>query len=149
MKKNIMRIQIRTCEKNDYEAICDLIRDELGYAELNVANTYKRFNIMQDNPSYQIFVAVYNNTVVGFIGLFRGIAFNVDGEYLQVIALAVKKEYQNKGIGTQLLVMAEQYAQDENIITIGLNSGLHREKAHEFYEGRGYIKKSYSFIKSL
>lgn len=145
----LMEILIRTSEENDYETICDLIGNELGYDSLNIENAYKRLAAMHSRKDYQTFVAVHNNKVIGFIGLYKGIAFNVDGEYMQIIALAVSNEYQNKGIGTQLLLKAEQYAQNENIVSLGLNSGLHREKAHAFYEHRGFVKKSYSFIKSL
>lgn len=144
-----MEILVRTLERNDYKAVCDLISNELGYNNLSVESTFKRLETIQNRKDYQTFVAVHNNKVIGFIGLYKGIAFNIDGEYIQIIALAVNKEYQNKGIGTQLLVKAEQYAKDKNIVSLGLNSGLHREEAHIFYEHRGYVKKSYSFKKSL
>ena len=144
-----MEVLIRTIELEDYKAICNLISNELGYENLNLEDTHKRLAVMQGRKDYQTFVAVHNNEIIGFIGLFKGIAFNIDGEYAQIIALAVSKEHQNKGIGTQLLCKAEQYAQYENIVSLGLNSGLHREKAHSFYEHRGYVKKSYSFQKYL
>ena len=144
-----MEILVRTLERDDYKAICDLITIELGYDNLNIENTFKRLDAIQNHEDYQTFVAVHNTKVVGFIGLYKGIAFNIDGEDLQIIALAVNKEYQNKGVGAQLLVKAEQYAQDKNIVLLCLNSGLHREKAHTFYEHRGYAKKSYSFKKLL
>ena len=144
-----MEISIRTLEISDYEAVQDLISKELGCNNLNKDDTLKRLDAIRNRKDYQTFVAVYNNIVIGFIGLYRGIAFNIDREYLQIIALAVNKEYQNKGVGTQLLNKAEKYAQNEKIFSIGLNSGLHREKAHIFYEHRGYVKKSYSFQKSL
>jgi GNAT superfamily N-acetyltransferase len=144
-----MEILIRAFLRNDYEEICDLVCNELGYDNLNIEDLFKRLDAMQNRKDYQTFVAVQNHKVIGFIGLYKGIAFNLDREYLQIIALAVNKEYQNQGIGTQLLVKAEQYAQNENIVSLGLNSGLHREKAHDFYEKRGYIKKSYCLQKSL
>jgi GNAT superfamily N-acetyltransferase len=144
-----MEISIRTLETDDYKAIYDLICNELGYTNLKVEDTFKRLDAIRNRKDYQTFVAVYDSKVIGFIGLFRGIAFNIEGEYLQIIALAVNKEYQNKGIGTHLLNKAEKYAKEEKIYTIAVNSGLHREKAHTFYERRGYVKKSYNFKKYL
>lgn len=143
-----MEITIRTLEKADYEVIHNLIRNELGYDKLKTGDTFKWMDSIQNHKDYQTFVAVCNNKVIGFIGLFKGIAFNL-GEYLQIIALAVDKEYQNNGIGSHLLDQAEKYARNENIVSISLNSGFHREKAHIFYEHRGFVKKSYSFQKSL
>lgn len=144
-----MEILIRNLLADDYEAICNLIENELGYWNLNHDNVIKQLDAIQSRKDYQTYVAVNENNVIGFIGLNRGIAFNIYGEYLQIIALAVNKKYQYKGVGTLLLKKVEQYAENENIITIGLNSGLHREKTHAFYEKRGYIKKGYSFQKSL
>ncbi len=144
-----MKVLIRDLEKDDYEAVCDLISNELGYVNTNYADAFKRLDAIRNRKGYHTFVAVDNNKVIGFIGLSRGIAFNINGEYIQIIALAVNKECQNRGIGTQLLIKVEQYAQNEKIHSIGLNSGLHREEAHTFYEHRGYVKKSYSFQKSL
>jgi GNAT superfamily N-acetyltransferase len=144
-----MEILIRGLEENDYGAIWDLIRNELGYDNLNMKDAFKRLDALRNHKNHLTFVAVYHDKVIGFIGLCKGIAFNIDGEYLQIIALAVNKGHQNKGIGTQLLAKAEQYAKSESIVSLSLNSGLHREKAHEFYENKGYVKKSYSFIKSL
>jgi Predicted acetyltransferase len=144
-----VEISIRNLEKEDYKAIHDLISNELGYTNTNIEDTFKRLDSIRNREDYKTFVAVYNKIIIGFIGLYKGIAFNIDGEYLQIIALAVKNDYQEKGIGTQLIEKAEKYAQDNKILSIGLNSGLHREKAHVFYEHRGYIKKSYSFQKAL
>lgn len=144
-----MDISIRTLETRNYAAVKDLISNELGYSNLNKEDTFKRLDAIRKHKDYQTLVAVYNNTVIGFIGLYRGIAFNIAGEYLQIIALAVNREYQNSGAGKQLLDKAEKYAQNEKIFSIGLNSGLHREKEHAFYEHGGYVKKSYSFQKSF
>lgn len=144
-----MEISIRNLETEDYKAIHDLISNELGYSNTNIKDTFKRLDSIQNKEDYQTFVAVYNKIIIGFIGLYKGIAFNIDGEYLQIIALAVRNGYQGKGVGTQLIKKAEKYAQDNKILFIGLNSGLHREKAHAFYEHRGYVKKSYSFQKTL
>jgi len=144
-----MEILIRVLEKNDYEAIFNLIHNELGYDDSNIGDVYNRLETIQNHINHQTFVAVYDNRIIGFIGLCKGIAYEFNGEYMQIIALAVDNKYQGNGIGTQLIDIAEQYAKKGNIVKIGLNSGLHRENAHNFYEHRGYVKKGYSFKKSL
>ena len=105
---------------------------------------------MSGNPSIsQTLVAICDGKVIGFIGTCRFITFNIEGEYLQIIALAVCKEYQNIGIGTKLLDKVEQLARNENIAIIGLTSSLHREIAHAFYEHKGYHKHGFKFQKTL
>lgn len=115
------------------------------YDSLKKEEVFKRFDAICKRKDYQTFVAVHNNKVIGFIGLCKGIAFNIEGEYIQIIAFAVNKYYQNKGIGTKLLEKAEQYAQKGNIGTLCLHSGFQRQKAHAFYERKGYIKRDIVF----
>lgn len=144
-----MEILIRALEKTDYELICDLIHNELGYDTSSIGDIYKRLDTIRNHKDYQTFVAVYDNRVIGFIGLCKGIAFEFDGQYFRIIALAVDKKYQNIGIGKQLINKAEQHAKRKNAVILTLNSGLHREKTHAFYEHRGFVKKGYSFRKFI
>ena len=144
-----MNYLIRTIEENDYTYIADIIRNDLGYENSSDEKVKARLNEIRKHKDYSTFVAVYEDKVVGFIGLIQGNAYEFDGEYIRVAALAVKKEYQDKGIGSRLLEEAEEYARRVKASTIVVNSGLQREMAHTFYERRGYVKKGYSFKKSI
>lgn len=99
------------------------------------------------------FMRVYediNGKVLGFIeaqeyeSLYSQKGFNILG-------LAVLPEAQEKGIGKQLIVALEQYANQKNYSFIRLNSGEHRKEAHLFYEAMGYDgqKMQKRFIKQL
>ena len=138
----------RKYESQDIAAIRDILENDLGYnCELNKLNT--RIGEMLKRGNYQIFVACDGDKVVGYIGCVSYLAFELEKEGMKIIALAVSKEYRRKGIGTQLLKTAEQWATENNIEVILLNSGLPREDAHAFYESQGYFKKSYGFIKRI
>jgi len=138
----------RKYEIKDISAIRDILENDLGNnCELDKLNN--RINEMLKRGNYQIFVACDGNKVVGYIGCVSYLAFELDNEGMKIIALAVSKEYRRKGIGTQLLKTAEQWAKENNIEVILLNSGLPREEAHAFYESQGYFKKSYGFIKKI
>ena len=138
----------RKYESKDVSAIRDILENDLGYnSELDKLNN--RINEMLKRGNYQIFVACDGDKVVGYIGFVSYLAFELENEGMKIIALAVSKEYRRKGIGTKLLVTAEQWAKENNIEVILLNSGLPREDAHTFYESQGYFKKSYGFIKRI
>ena len=138
----------RKYESKDISAIRDILENDLGYkCELDRLN--RRINEMLKRGSYQIFVACDGDKVVGYIGCVSYLAFELENEGMKIIAFAVSKEYRRKGIGTQLLKTAEQWATENNIEVILLNSGLPREDAHAFYESQGYFKKSYGFIKRI
>ena len=72
---------------------------------------------MRRRGNYQIFVACDGDSVVGFIGCVRYLAFELENEGMKIIALAVAKEYRRKGIGMMLLKTAEKWA-DENSIEL-------------------------------
>lgn len=59
------------------------------------------------------------------------------------------QEVAEKGIGKKLMSKLENYAVDNNISFIRLNSALKREEAHKFYEHIGYTcdKVQKRFIK--
>ena len=68
---------------------------------------------------------------------------------LNILGLAVNPDFQGRGIGRKLMQRLEQYAVDNNISFIRLNSSLKREDAHNFYEHIGYTcdKVQKRFIK--
>ncbi|WMJ22772.1 GNAT family N-acetyltransferase [Paludicola sp. MB14-C6] len=140
---------IREAQEKDYFAIWDILCKVLGYTELTQKQTIGQLNRIQAHSDYQTYVAEADGKVIGFIGLFRGLAYEDDGEYLKIMALAIYDEYQGRGIGKALLQTAEAYAKEHKMDCIGLNSGLARQQAHQFYEKNGFVKKSYGFSKVL
>lgn len=144
-----MHIIIEEAAPQDILSIGNLIRYELGYTNLDFNKFTNRFQMMKQNKDYLILVAKDADRVVGFIGTCKGIAFELDGEYMRIIALAVNRDYQHKGIGSQLIRHAEDYAIEQNIHYTAVSSGLQRIDAHRFYEKNGYTKKGYSFKKEI
>jgi len=144
-----MEIEIRIALESDFSEIYRFIKIELGYANLNETETKKRLSIFAKNDNWATFVAVYDGALVGFVGITKGMAYNIDGCYSQIMALAVLEKYQNAGIGTALLKKAEEWSLSQGIVDIAVNSGMKRLDAHRFYEKNGYSKKSYSFSKVL
>ena len=108
-----------------------------------------RMSLTEADPLYTTFVAQKADQIVGFIGLHKGIAYEVDGEYLRIIALAVSQELQGQGIGTELLKYAESLAIQLGVSGFALNSVFKRIEAHAFYEKNGFIKRSFGFSKNI
>ena len=116
-------MKIRCFEENDIKPIYELLKNELGY-EVD----YSLFVLRVQEVSY---------------------VFELPKQIMRVNALAIDKNYQNKGIGKQLIQKVEKYTKTNNMAAITLNSGISRKTAHIFYEKQGYSKKGYSFIKYL
>jgi len=145
----MINIQIREAKKDDYTGICLLINKELGYPDVNIDELSFRMEKMNQDDNYHTFVALLDGKIVGFIGTVQGIAFEINSGFIRIIALAISREYQNKGIGSSLLKHVENFAILKGITAFALNSGMKRMDAHMFYERNGYEKKSYGFGKDI
>ncbi len=139
---------IRDYSKSDIADVCDLMKNSLDYDVAPDALS-SRIGQMQSHGEYKILIAEDNGSVLGFIGLHLGHAFEISGKVMRVIALAVRRDCQGKGIGTMLVAESEKYAKENGVTVIGVNSGLKRELAHKFYEKQGFSRKGYSFTKQV
>lgn len=149
LKMNIenMDIVISEIEEKDYHAVTALLVNELWNNHYNGDYVAPFFNKVKNDESYKTFVALLNNHVVGVIStvtIFWAVSEPANTLFVQ--GIAVKKEYQNKGIGTKLLKHTEEYAKAKGIGGIGLQSGVQRTAAHAFYEHNGYIRSYYFYI---
>jgi len=145
--KQTAEVMIRKIEDKDYLALLPLWSQFGGYA--TVENIVPHYDRIKNDDHYKIFVALSDNAVVGFITSVRYYGIGVEGSYMIIIGIAVKADEQNKGIGTKLLQYMENYAKEEGVFSIHLNSDLKRTMAHAFYERNGYNKGSYGFGKII
>ena len=144
-----MDLIIREIEEKDYPALLSLWNNELSNIHVTAENIACHYDRIKNDKLYKTYVALLEDEVIGFISSAQTYAVGFDGSYMQIIALAVKTEKQNKGVGTKLVQSMENYARKKNCYSIGLCSGFKRTGAHEFYERRGFNKGSYAFNKML
>ena len=142
-------ISVRKADRRDFPAICSLMKNELGYPELNEAEAVKRLEYFSNSEDWETFVAVTGDNIAGFIGVMKGISYTVEGWYAEIAALAVSEKTRRGGIGTALVGKAEEWARSHGIRELGLHSNIKRLEAHLFYEKNDYSKKSYWFYKKL
>lgn len=143
-----MVMEISRFRNEDISGIYNLINSELGY-DVSCEDLKARVLQMQEDKNYVILTAVDEEKVIGFMGLQICLAFEIKGKVMRIIALAVARHSQGQGIGSALIQEAEKYANEKNISTISVNSGLKRTEAHRFYEKQSFYKKGYSFCKRI
>lgn len=141
-------MEIRAFRNEDILGICLLINLELGY-DVSCEDLKAQILQMQKDKNYVIFTAVDDKKIIGFIGLQICLAFEIKGKAMRIIALAVACHSQGQGIGSALIRKAEKYANENNVSTILVNSGLKRTEAHRFYEKQSFYKKGYGFCKQI
>lgn len=133
-----MEIVIREIEEKDYLALLPIWNNELNSQVVTADNIARHYDRVKDDERYKTFVALIEDDVVGFVASVQSFAVGFEGCFMQIIAFAVKKEAQKKGIGSKLLQKMEDYARSCGVYNIGLNTGVKRVDAHACYIRNGY-----------
>jgi GNAT superfamily N-acetyltransferase len=122
---------------------------QLGY-ESEASSIAPRLSRLLSRPDQQLFVAECDGRVVGWV-------HTVVSEYVELDAfvviggLVVDRSHRRQGIGSLLMLHAEEWARKNGCAIVRIWSSANRTAAHEFYRELGYtkIKTQYSFVKSL
>ena len=138
-----MKIKILT--KNE---VTDYIED---INKIHLENAYPNGYLIDDDyiiNADKIFLVFMDNIVVGYASINKhelipdeGSDFNIEisPNNIKIMQLALKKDYQNKGIGTYLITYIKDYAKINNIDYIYLYSMKDNEKGKKFYLKNDFI----------
>ena len=144
----VKEITIRKVMPDDCKDICRL-SIQLGYT-YPLEKTRDRIRYILDKTNDEVFVAVYDSMIIGYIHVS---AYNLmyNDPLVNVLGFVVEEKYRNKGVGKRLLKAAEEYAKDSGYSGVRLTSGMDRKDAHAFYEKCGYVnrKDQKNYIKSF
>lgn len=143
-------IRVRNMKLTDAEAINLINAESLGY-DISIEITKKQMEKLLLNPNHHIFyIAEEEELVVGYVHaeLYETL---YSEPMLNVLALAINKNNQQRGIRKQLMQKIEQAANERDLVGIRLNSGETRTGAHKFYESIGYSsdKNQKRFLKII
>lgn len=142
-----MNASIRAAALEDADAIARIYREALGYEYVTGDAVRARLAAMDARGGYLHLVAQLDGEVVGAVSARRGLALEVEGEYMEVLGLAVDARARRRGVGRALMAGVEAAARDMSIAYIALTSSFERAGAHAFYERLGYVRTSYKFAK--
>lgn len=139
---------IRKIELKDAGELCKICNEEMGY-ECAPALVKSKIEKL-DSKREAVFVAEEESQLLGFIHVERYEVLYFES-MANILGLAVKKDFQKQGLGKALLLAAENWAQENGIYLMRLNSGINRTDAHGFYEHLGYVseKEQKRFVKKL
>ena len=146
-------VVFRIATRDDIPVIVRLLADdELGsqrekYVSPLPDEYYAAFEQIQNDRNHELIVTETNGEVIGTLHLmflpslsYRG------GLRAQIESVRVDREYQNKGIGSQMMSWAMRRAKDRGAHIAQLTTHTSREDAHRFYERLGF-KKSHVGMK--
>jgi GNAT superfamily N-acetyltransferase len=138
---------IRMAESSDAEAIAVLM-GELGYPT-RAAEMQMRLEPILRDSRYRTFVAVRDGKICGMIGTFCHHSYEHNNVGGRILALVVTEKMREEGIGRALIRVAENDFTERNVTRVAVNTRFTREDAHRFYEGVGYTRNGFRFVKTL
>lgn len=107
----------------------------------------ERLSEMREN-GYRLFARYDEGDVVGIVGAAKRLNF-YNGPHVFVYDLVTDEARRGEGFGTELLGFVHSWANEDSCEYVALESGLWRERTHQFYEDLGYEKFCYSFRKEI
>ncbi len=95
-----------------------------------------------NDPLCEFYFLFFNGALAGYLKINRGAAQSDvrDASSLEVERLYIDAEFQNKGLGAQLLEKAEQIAESYGLNYIWLGVWEKNPDAIRFYERKGYVR---------
>jgi GNAT superfamily N-acetyltransferase len=132
-------IDIRLIEPEDYEAVADLARANLGeydsydYDEDFADLEPKRIPDVFGEPKGQFWVAIAEDAVVGTLGMQR-----VDDRVCRFRRLAVHSDFRRHDVLQQLLERAEQYARESGFRRALAETTARQKPSEVFWLTAGY-----------
>ena len=143
---------LREMKFEDAEIIREITATQLGYSvPLSlVIQQMKKIVVDKENHFLLVYEDEKTQEVLGYVHAELYEAIYAEPMF-NILALAVSKQAENKGIGKALMQSVEKEAKKRNIFAIRLNSGETRKEAHKFYEHIGYESSKFQkkYFKAL
>jgi len=112
------------------------LSQQLGYP-LSPEQTLQNMNAVIENKDHDAFVAIYENKVIGWIGLAYSIQIEMP-PYCEIRGLVVDDHYRNHGVGKMLIEKAKQWAKEKGNDKLRLRCNVTRTEVHLFYRHLGF-----------
>ena len=138
---------IRPANQDDCAHLIPLLL-ELGY-EITEKDFLEQANIYINSESCALLISeIEKGNIDGFIAGNLFPLIHQAGYVGRIMAFIVGSRFQGTGIGSALLEKLESWFKENNCLRFEVNSGDHREMAHQLYQSKGYKVDERRFIKS-
>ena len=127
---------IRPAQPDDAPIIAELL-NQLGYPT-TAAEVPERIRRLRDEGRSEVFVSLVHGKVGALVSIQVGPSLTRSEDTALVSTLVVADGLRGKGVGRELLEVAEDYARRHGCPRIVVATANHRNGAHAFYEHLGW-----------
>lgn len=142
-------VEIRYCERDDFEPVLGLLRQLWPDRELDRGRIEESFRHGLDSDHHHYICAAVGDRVVGFCSLIIRSSIWAQGYLGYIDELVVDESHRGKRIGGKLLQRAVELAKEAGCGKVELDSAFHREDAHRFYAREGFENRGFIFFRDI
>jgi GNAT superfamily N-acetyltransferase len=112
---------------------------ELGYP-MSTAEMARRLGVLLPNERHYIAVAATGDRLTGWVQVEHRFSLE-GGDRAELMGLVVDSSARRRGIGRDLVDVAENWALARGLSAVTVRSNAARELSHPFYEALGYSRE--------
>ena len=144
-----MDVTIRKATETDFDKVYPLFEQLWPNKELDKNALKIVFNRGINSDTDELLCLDFSGELIGFCAY--AIVNNLwqAGYISYMYAMVVDEKHRGKGFGTMLIQESIKSSKEKGLKRLELDSGFHREKAHEFYVKLGFEKRAFLFSHSL
>ena len=136
---------MRDAQIQDFNEIYPLFEQLWPNKPIDRDELKKAFERGAGSENDELLCAILDGKVAGFCAYAIVNNFWQEGRIGYIYAMVVDETLRGKGIGTKLINESLERARAKGLKRMELDSGFHRQRAHEFYERLGFEKRAYLF----
>lgn len=125
-----------------YRFVCELEDQIFDKQEMRAC-----FDACIEAANHIYLLAEQDSQPIGYISCHGQILMHHCGWVYEIQELYVSPGYRGKGVGAKLVAGVESILKDKDCKSLEVTSNIRRAEAHRFYEGTGYKRTSYKFVK--
>ena len=122
------------------------LADELGYP-MSSAEAARRLAVLLPNERHHVAVAARGDRLVGWLHVEDRFSLE-GGERAELMGLVVDSTARRRGLGRELVAVAERWALARGLSSLTVRSNTVRELSHRFYESLGYSRSKTQHVYS-
>ena len=142
-KTSIENIMIRDCTESDFDVVIQLLQQLWPERNLNLQALKSVFNVGLASLDQYYLLSLINGEATGFCSIGIRMSLYAEGNLAHIDELVVDESFRGMGIGKIFLEKAKIISKERGCEKIELESALHRDEAHRFYEKHGFEKAGF------
>ncbi len=115
---------------------------------LNLEDYISIYEEAHQKDGYEILALEQDKNVLAVMG-YRYLTDFVRGKHLYIDDLVSSEAFRSKGLGAELLKIAEDIAKKNQCKSLRLCTGLENARGIQFYERNGWTQRAYAYTKKI